>query len=195
MKWRKTRFFTIWWWVFKVKILWLSFRKSVPLSISMKAHLSILCLLMASAMAPIQSHAAVAEKGLVCSEAEGLLSKWTVSDKPLLSVVAHWFDEKRVSTLTWQRKNDSIEMKATRRGIPYETDMSSIRWTLSTNGQETNISIDRNTGQRSVMKDGIAVVSVDCELFDSEKVFQEKLKELTNSLQSSYDLAIANHKL
>ncbi|MDC6458209.1 hypothetical protein OAW66_03780, partial [Alphaproteobacteria bacterium] len=81
------------------------------------------------------------------------------------------------------------------RGIPYETDMSSIRWTLSTNGQEINISIDRNTGQRSVMKDGIAVVSVDCELFDSEKVFQEKLKELTNSLQSSYDLAIANHKL
>ena len=45
------------------------------------------------------------------------------------------------------------------------------------------------------MKDGIAVVSVDCELFDSEKVFQEKLKELTNSLQSSYDSAIANHKL
>ena len=125
----------------------------------------------------------------------GPFTKWTVSDKPLLSVVAHWFDEKRVSTLTWQRKNDSVEMKATRRGIPYETDMSSIKWTLSTNGQEVNISIDRNTGQRSVMKDGIAVVSVDCELFDSEKVFQEKLKELTNSLQSSYDSAIANHKL
>ena len=161
----------------------------------MKARLSILCLLIASAMAPIQSHAAVAEKGLVCSEAEGLLSKWTVSDKPLLSLVAHWFDEKRVSTLTWQRKNDSIEMKATRRGTPYETDMSSIKWTLSTNGQEINISIDRNTGQRSVMKDGIAVVSVDCELFDSEKAFQEKLKELTNSLQLNYDSAIANHKL
>ena len=161
----------------------------------MKAHLSILCLLMASAMAPIQSHAAVAEKGLVCSKAEDLLSKWTVSDGPLLSVVAHWFDEKRVSTLTWQRKNDSIEMKATRRGIPYETDMLSIKWTLSTNGQEINISIDRNTGQRSVMKDGIAVVSVDCELFDSEKAFQEKLKELTNSLQLNYDSAIANHKL
>jgi len=63
---------------------------------------------MASAMAPIQSHAAVAEKGLVCSKAEDLLSQWTVSDRPLFSVVAHWFDEKRVSTLTWQRKNDSI---------------------------------------------------------------------------------------
>jgi hypothetical protein len=45
------------------------------------------------------------------------------------------------------------------------------------------------------MKDGIAVVSVDCELFDSEKAFQEKLKELTNSLQLNYDSAIANHKL
>ena len=45
------------------------------------------------------------------------------------------------------------------------------------------------------MRDEIAVVSVDCELFDSEKAFQEKLKEITKSLQSSYDTAIANHKL
>ena len=146
-------------------------------------------------MAPIQSHAAVAEKGLVCSKAEDLLSKWTVSDEPLSSVVAHWFDEKRVSTLTWQRKNDSVEIKATRRGVPYETNSLSISWTLSTNGQEINISIDRSTGQRSVLQDEIVVVSVDCELFDSEKAFQEKLKEITNSLQSRYDSAIANHKL
>ena len=155
----------------------------------------ILCLLMVSAVAPIQLYATVAEKGLVCSKAEGLLSKWTVSDEPLSSVVAHWFDEKRVSTLTWQRKNDSVEMMATRRGVPYETDSLSISWTLSTNGQEINISIDRSTGQRSVLQDEIVVVSVDCELFDSEKAFQEKLKEITNSLQSSYDSAIANHKL
>ena len=161
----------------------------------MKAHLSILCLLMASAMAPIQSHAAVAEKGLVCSRTEDLLSKWTLSDESLSSVATHWFDEKRVSTLTWQRKNDSIEMNATRRGVPYETDSLSISWTLSTNGQEINISIDRSTGQRSVLQDEIVVVSVDCELFDSEKAFQEKLKEITNSLQSRYDSAIANHKL
>jgi len=154
-----------------------------------------LCLLIVSAMAPIQTYAVVAEKGLVCSRAEDLLSEWTVSDEPLSSVVAHWFDEKRVSTHTWQRKNDSIEIKATRRGVPYETDISSIRWTLSTNGQETNILVDRKTGQRSVVRDEIAVVSVDCELFDSEKAFQEKLKEITKSLQSSYDSAIANHKL
>ena len=150
---------------------------------------------MASVLVPIQTLAAVAEKGLVCADQGALLSSWTAKDEPLSSVVAHWFDDKRVSTVIWQRENDNIEMKTTRRGIPYETDMLSISWTLSTNGQEVNISIDRNTGQRSVMKDGIAVVSVDCELFDSEKVFQEKLKELTNSLQSSYDSAIANHKL
>ena len=150
---------------------------------------------MVSAVAPIQLYATVAEKGLVCSKAEGLLSKWTVSDEPLSSVVAHWFDEKRVSTLTWQRKNDSVEMMATRRGVPYETDSLSISWTLSTNGQEINISIDRSTGQRSVLQDKIVVISVDCELFDSEKAFQEKLKEITNGLQSSYDSAIANHKL
>ena len=162
----------------------------------MKVLFSItLRLLLVSAMAPIQTYAAVAEKGLICSRTEDLLFKWTVSDEPLSSLVAHWFDEKRVSTHTWQRKNDSIEMKATRHGVPYETNTSSISWTLSTNGQETNILVDRNTGRRSVMRDEIAVVSVDCELFDSEKAFQEKLKEITKSLQSSYDTAIANHKL
>jgi hypothetical protein len=45
------------------------------------------------------------------------------------------------------------------------------------------------------MQDGTALITVDCEIFDTEKAFQEKLKELTNSLQSNYDLAIANHKL
>ena len=45
------------------------------------------------------------------------------------------------------------------------------------------------------MQDGTALVTVACEIFDTEKAFQEKLKELTNSLQSNYDSAIANHKL
>jgi len=86
-------------------------------------------------------------------------------------------------------------MQATRRGIPYETDMLSISLKLKTDDSERNILIDRQTGQRSVMQDGTALVTVDCEIFDTEKAFQEKLKELTNSLQSNYDSAIANHKL
>ena len=86
-------------------------------------------------------------------------------------------------------------MQATRRGIPYETDMLSISLKLKTDDSERNISIDRKTGQRSVMQDGTALVTVACEIFDTEKAFQEKLKELTNSLQSNYDSAIANHKL
>ena len=150
---------------------------------------------MASVLVPIQTLAAVAEKGLVCADQGALLSSWTAKDEPLSSVVAHWFDDKRVSTVIWQRENDNIEMKATRRGIPYETDMLSINWTLKIDDRESNISIDRKTGQRSVMQDGTALVTVACEIFDTEKAFQEKLKELTNSLQSSYDSAIANHKL
>ena len=162
----------------------------------MKARFSItLILLMAGAMVPIQSHAAVAEKGLVCFDQGKLLSRWTATDDPVSSVVAHWFDDKRVSTVIWQRENDNIEMQATRRGIPYETDMLSISWTLKTDSSDRNISIDRKTGQRSVIEDGTALITVDCEIFDTEKAFQEKLENITENLQSNYDLAIANHKL
>ena len=45
------------------------------------------------------------------------------------------------------------------------------------------------------MQDGQALITVDCEMFDTETAFQEKLEDITNSLQSNYDLAIANHKL
>jgi len=86
-------------------------------------------------------------------------------------------------------------MQATRRGIPYETNMLSISWKLTTDNSERNISIDRETGRRSVMQDGQALITVDCEMFDTETAFQEKLEDITNSLQSNYDLAIANHKL
>ena len=150
---------------------------------------------MASVLVPIQTLAAVAEKGLVCADQGALLSSWTASDGPLSSVVAHWFDDKRVSTVIWQRANDNIEMQATRRGIPYETDMLSINWTLKIDDRERNISIDRKTGQRSVIEDGTALITVDCEIFDTEKAFQEKLENITENLQSNYDLAIANHKL
>ena len=150
---------------------------------------------MASVLVPIQTLAAVAEKGLVCADQGALLSSWTAKDEPLSSVVAHWFDDKRVSTVIWQRENDNIEMKATRRGIPYETDMLSINWTLKIDDRERNISIDRKTGQRSVIKDGTALITVDCEIFDTEKAFQEKLENIRENLQSNYDLAIANHKL
>ena len=150
---------------------------------------------MASVLVPIQTLAAVAEKGLVCADQGALLSSWTAKDEPLSSVVAHWFDDKRVSTVIWQRENDNIEMKTTRRGIPYETDMLLISWTLKTDDRERNISIDRKTGQRSVIEDGTALITVDCEIFDTEKAFQEKLENITENLQSNYDLAIANHKL
>ena len=162
----------------------------------MKARFSMtLCLLMAGAMAPIQTHAAVAEKGLVCADQGELLSRWTATDAPLSSVVAHWFDDKRVSSVIWQRANDNIEMQATRRGIPYETNMLSISWKLKTDDTERNILIDRKTGQRSVMQDGTALITTDCEIFDTEKAFQEKLENITENLQSKYDLVIANHKL
>jgi hypothetical protein len=171
-------------------------RETAPLNIAMKAILcTTLCLFMASVMVPIQTLAAVAEKGLVCADQGKLLSSWTAKDEPLSSAVAHWFDDERVSTVIWQRANDNIEMQATRRGIPYKTDMLSISWTLKTDDSERNILIDRKTGQRSVMQDGTALITVDCEIFDTEKAFQEKLKELTNSLQLNYDSAIANHKL
>ena len=170
--------------------------KSVPLNMVMKARFSItLCLLMAGAMAPIQSHAAVAKKGLVCADQGKLLSRWTATDAPLSSVVAHWFDDKRVASVIWQRENDNIEMQTTRRGVPYKTDMLSISWKLKTDDSERNISIDRKTGQRSVMQDGTALITVDCEIFDTEKAFQEKLESITQNLQSNYDLAIENHKL
>ena len=146
-------------------------------------------------MVPIQTLAAVAEKGLVCADQGKLLSSWTAKDEPLSSVVAHWFDDKRVSTIIWQRTNDDIDMQATRRGIPYETNMLSISWKLTTDNSERNISIDRETGRRSVMQDGQALITVDCEMFETETAFQEKLEDITNSLQSNYDLAIANHKL
>ena len=45
------------------------------------------------------------------------------------------------------------------------------------------------------MQDGTALITVDCEIFDTEKAFQEKLENITENLQSNYDLAIANHKL
>ena len=150
---------------------------------------------MASVMVSTQTLAAVAEKGLVCADQGALLSSWTAKDEPLSSLVAHWFDDERVSTVIWQRANDNIEMQATRRGIPYKTDMLSISWTLKTDDSERNILIDRKTGQRSVMQDGTALITVDCEIFDTEKAFQENLENITENLQSNYDLAIANHKL
>ena len=182
--------------ILKVERLQLSLREIVPLDMVMRARLSItLCLLMAGAMTPIQTHATVPEKGLVCADKSELLSSWTITDQPLSSVVAHWFDDKRVSTVIWQRINDNIKMQATRRGTPYETDMLSITWKLKTDGSERIISIDRMTGERSVMQDGQTLITVNCEIFNKEKAFQEKLTEITKNLQSNYDLKIANHKL
>jgi len=50
-------------------------RETAPLNIAMKAILcTTLCLFMASVMVPIQTLAAVAEKGLVCASQGALLS-------------------------------------------------------------------------------------------------------------------------
>ena len=79
--------------------------------------------------------------------------------------------------------------------MPYKTDAVNIQWKIDVGGKDGTISIDRRTAVRSVLQGGTILVSVDCDLFDNETEFQKKLDEMTNHLQSKYDLAIANHKL
>ena len=88
-----------------------------------------------------------------------------------------------------------IDMQATRRGIPYETDMLSISWKLTHRHRNAIFQLTARLAKDQLCKMEQPLITVDCEIFDTEKAFQEKLEDITNSLQSNYDLAIANHKL
>ena len=141
------------------------------------------------------ANANLADKGLVCINKEQLSSEWSSTEAPLISSVAHWFDDKKVSTSTWIRKNDAIKMLTTRNGVPFKTDATTIRWKTTVEDEDRIISIDRATAKRSVLLDEQILVSAECEIFIKEKEFEKKLEEITQTLKTKFDQAIAKHKL
>lgn len=140
-------------------------------------------------------NADLAGKGLVCTNQDQLSLEWSQTEAPLISSVAHWFDQERVSTSTWARSNDAIKMLSTRNGVPFETDALSIRWKTTVKGEDRIISIDRATAKRSVLSGEIVLVSADCEIFIKERKFKTKLEEITKILQTKFNQAISDHKL
>ena len=141
------------------------------------------------------AHASVAEKGLVCRDETQFQARFSDVEPPLLSLVAHWFDETRVNTTTWKRINDFISMSTTRRGVPYETNVKEVSWRPDANDKERKISIDRKTVRRSVVLGETVLVSVNCQIFYKRKDFDEYLKGVTKSLQTKYNAEIADHRL
>ncbi len=139
--------------------------------------------------------ATVANKGLVCRDQQQFSAKFSDLEPPLLSLVAHWFDETRVNTTTWNRNNDHITMSTTRRGVPYKTNVKEVTWNPDANDKDKKISIDRETAMRSVVLSEKILVSVSCQIFYERKEFDEYLKGLTKSLQTKYNAEIADHKL
>ena len=139
--------------------------------------------------------ATVANKGLVCRDQQQFAAKFSDSEPPLLSLVAHWFDETRVNTTTWNRNNDHITMSTTRRGVPYKTNVKEVTWSPDANNKDKKISINRETAIRSVVLSEKTLVSVSCQIFYERKEFDEYLKGLTKSLQTKYNAEIADHKL
>ena len=139
--------------------------------------------------------ASVADKGLVCRDQQQFAARFSDLEPPLLSLVAHWFDDTRVSTTTWKRINDSIIMSTTRRGVPYETNVKEVSWKPDANDKERKISIDRKTVRRSVVLGEKVLVSVNCQIFYKRKDFDEYLKGVTKSLQTKYNAEIADHRL
>ena len=139
--------------------------------------------------------ATVADKGLVCRDQQQFSAKFADLEPPLLSLVAHWFDDRRVSTTTWTRINDQIKMATTRRGVPYKTSVKEVSWRPDANDKDRRISIDRETARRSVVLGEKILVSVSCQIFYDKKDFDKYLKGLTKSLQTKYNAEIADHKL
>ena len=86
-------------------------------------------------------------------------------------------------------------MSTTRRGVPYETNVKEVSWKPDANDKDRKISIDRETGRRSVVLDEKILVSVNCQIFYEKKAFDEYLKGITKSLQTRYNAEIADHKL
>ena len=141
------------------------------------------------------ANASVSEKGLVCRDETQFQARFSDVEPPLLSLVAHWFDETRVNTTTWKRINDFISMSTTRRGVPYETNVKEVSWRPDANDRERKISIDRKTVRRSVVLGETVLVSVNCQIFYKRKDFDEYLKGVTKSLQTKYNAEIADHRL
>ena len=141
------------------------------------------------------SVASVADKGLVCRDETQFQARFSDVEPPLLSLVAHWFDDKRVNTTTWERINDFITMSTTRRGVPYETNVKEVSWRPDANDKERKISIDRKTVRRSVVLGEKVLVSVNCQIFYKKKNFDKYLKGVTKSLQTKYNAEIADHRL
>ena len=139
--------------------------------------------------------ATVADKGLVCRDQQQFSAKFADSEPALLSLVAHWFDNTRVTTTTWKRINDQIKMATTRRGVPYKTSVKEISWRPDVNDKDRRISIDRETARRSVVLGEKILVSVSCQIFYERKYFDNYLKGITKSLQTKYNAEIAGHKL
>ena len=80
--------------------------------------------------------ASVADKGVVCRDETQFQARFSDVEPPLLSLVAHWFDETRVNTTTWERINDLITMSTTRRGVPYQTNVKEVSWRPDANDKE-----------------------------------------------------------
>jgi hypothetical protein len=139
--------------------------------------------------------ASVADKGVVCRDETQFQARFSVVVSPLLSLVAHWFDDTRVNTTTWERINDFISMTTTRRGVPYQTNVTEVSWKPDANVKERKISIDRKTVRRSVVLDDKVLVSVNCQIFNNKKEFDKYLKGVTKSLQTKYNAEIADHML
>ncbi len=139
--------------------------------------------------------ASVADKGVVCRDETQFQARFSDVEPPLLSLVAHWFDETRVNTTTWERINDLIRMSTTRRGVPYETNVREVSWRPDANDKERKISIDRKTVRRSVVLGEKVLVSVSCQIFYKKKDFDQYLKGVTKSLQTKYNAEIADHRL
>ncbi len=139
--------------------------------------------------------ASVAGKGVVCRDETQFQARFSDVEPPLLSLVAHWFDDTRVNTTTWERINDLIRMSTTRRGVIYQTNVKEVSWKPDPNDNERKISIDRKTVRRSVVLGDKVVVSVNCQIFYKKREFDAYLKGVTKSLQTKYNAEIADHRL
>ena len=163
---------------------------------SMRAfYIRVLGLVSCFSLSTTIATASVADKGVVCRDETQFQARFSDVEPPLLSLVAHWFDETRVNTTTWKRINDFISMSTTRRGVPYETNVKEVSWRPDANDKERKISIDRKTVRRSVVLGETVLVSVNCQIFYKRKDFDEYLKGVTKSLQTKYNAEIADHRL
>ena len=141
------------------------------------------------------SHANVASNGLICLDNEIANLGWSDANNPTIAYVAHWFDDERVSTVVWTRKNDIINMIKSRSGVKYETDISTIFWSVKSPNGTRKIQINRSTLERSVISDGEEINKVNCELVTKERDYTQKLDSITSDIQSKYDNAISANKL